>query len=133
MMRLFFVVLVAFAAWYGYKHWPELMNRTPGHEAVIVNNCGQTLARVRLKVDGQTMVKEQLADGEKATFTFKVANDATFDLTYEFAHAMGVRHWTGGMVPKGPLTQRHFIQIDGDGQVVYEARSKGVGAPGPTP
>ena len=133
MKRLVFFLLVAFAGWYAYKHWPEITSRAPGHEAVIVNNSGQTLTRVRLKVDGQTLVKEELADGEKATFSFKVANDASFELTYEFARAMGERHWRGGMVPKGPLTQRHFIQIDGDGQVVYEARAKGAGTPAATP
>ncbi len=132
MKKLLFYVLVAIAAWYAWKHWPEIMSHTPGHEAVIVNGSGVTMTRVRLQVDGQTFVKERLADGEKATFPFKVANDASFDLSWENDGRMGEHHWHGGMVPKGPLVQRHFIQIDGDGNVVYEARSKGVGAP-PTP
>ena len=133
MMRLIIFVLIVAAAWYGYKHYPELLNRAPGNEAVVVNNSGAVLTRVRLTVDGQTFVKERLADGEKTTFTFKVANDASFDLAWQLESAMGERHWHGGMVPKGPITQRHFLQIDAGGEVVYEARAKGVAAPAGTP
>jgi hypothetical protein len=133
MKRLFILALFAFAAWYGYKHYPELLNRTPGHEAVIVNQSGHVLTRVRLTVDGQSFAKERIADGEQATFSFKVARDSDLQLMWEREDAMGERRWRGGMVPYGPMTQRHFIQIDGDGQVVYEARAKGAGTPAPTP
>lgn len=133
MKRLIVLALFAFAAWYGYKHYPELLNRAPGHEAVIVNRSGHVLTRVRLSVDGQQFVKERIPDGEQATFPFKVARDSDFRLMWEVEDAMGEHRWHGGMVPYGPMTQRHFIQIDGEHGVVYEARAKGAGSPGPTP
>lgn len=133
MKRLLIFALFVFAAWYGYKHYPELLDRSSGHEAVIVNNSGSTLIRIRLKVDGQGFAKERLADGEEARFPFKVAKDSDLELMYERERAMGEHRWRGGMVPRGPMTQRHFIQIDGDGQVIYEARAKGAGTPSPRP
>jgi hypothetical protein len=131
MKRIFLLILVAIAVWYGWKRWPEVLSHAPSHEAVVVNNAGAVLTRLRLTVDGQTFAKERLVDGEKVTFAFKVANDASFDLVWEYESSLGERHWTGGMVPKGPLVQRHYIQIDPDGQVTYEARSKGLASPTP--
>jgi hypothetical protein len=131
MMRLVLVLLIAAAAWYGWKHYPELLQRAPSHEAVVANNTGKVLTRVRLTVDGKTFVKERLADGETATFPFRVQNDSAFDLAWEFESAMGERSWHGGMVPKGPMVQRHLFTIDGDEQVIYEARSKLTGSTSP--
>jgi hypothetical protein len=129
MKRLIILALVAIAAWYAWNHWPELMSRTPAHEAVIVNQTGRTLVRVRLKVDGQGFVKERLGDGEQVAFPFKVSNDASFELTWEYENAMGEHTWRGGQVPRGPMVQRHSMRIDADGAVTYEARPKGVAPP----
>jgi hypothetical protein len=130
MKRLLFLVLLAAAAWYGWRHWPELVNRQPGHEAVIINHSGKPMVRVRLMVDGQTLVKERLADGEQGALGFKVADDATLELEWEYETTMGQHRWRGGQVPRGPLVQRHFITVDADDQVIYEARQKGVAGPG---
>jgi hypothetical protein len=131
MMRLVFVLLIAAAAWYGWKHYPELLHRLPSHEAVIANHTGKVLTRIRLTVDGKTFVKERLGDGETVTFPFRVENDSEFGLEWEFESALGQRTWKGGMVPKGPMVQRHLFTIDGDEQVVYEARSKLTGSGSP--
>ena len=37
---------------------------------------------------------------------------------------MGEMSWRGGMVPKGPMVQRHVMQIDDNGEVVYLASNK---------
>lgn len=124
MKRFIVFLLFAIAAWFGWKHWPELMRRTPGHEAVVVNETGLTLERVRLTVDGQTFVKEELPNEQKAVFPFKVANDASFDLVWEYKEKMGEMRWRGGMVPKGPMVQRHTMEVDGDGGVIYTAHVK---------
>jgi len=124
MKRFIVIVLFALAAWFGWKHWPELMHHTPSHEAVVVNDTGLTLVRVRLTVDGQTFVKEELPNEQKAVFPFKVANDASFDLVWEYKEKMGEMRWRGGMVPKGPMVQRHTMEVDGDGGVIYTAHVK---------
>ncbi len=124
MKRLIVLLLVALAAWYGWKHYPDLVQKHGGHDAVVENRTGAELDRVRLTVDGQTFVKEELPDGQDAVFTFKVANDATFKLEYEFATKMGSRTWTGGLVPRGPMLQRHIMTIDGDDEVLYRAENK---------
>jgi hypothetical protein len=124
MKRFIFLLLIVAAAWYGWKHWPDFVNRRPGHEAVIENASGMTLERVRLTVDGQTFVKEELPNEQKAVFPFKVANDATFQLTWEWKEKLGESHWNGGMVPRGPMVQRHIMQIDSEGGVTYTAENK---------
>ena len=71
MKRLLILALVAFAAWYGWHHYQELLQKTPKHEAVIVNHSGEVLTRVRLTVGGQTYVKEEMANGESASAAAK--------------------------------------------------------------
>ena len=124
MKRLIVFLLFALAAWFGWKHWPELMRHTPGHEAVVVNDTGLTMERVRLTVDGQTFVKEVLPSEQRATFDFKVAHDASFGLEWEWKDKLGERRWRGGMVPQGPMVQRHMMQVDADGGVIYTANAK---------
>ena len=124
MKKLLLLLLVAGAAWYGWKHYPELLDRRAGHDAVIQNRSGRTMERVRLSVDGQTFVKESLADENDTTFPFKVANDATFHLEWQFQGEAGDKFFNGGMVPKGPMLQRHVFTVDNDGAVLYRAENK---------
>jgi hypothetical protein len=121
-MRIFLLLLFAAAIWYGWKQYPKLMERRPTHDAVIDNESGGDIERIRLKVGGQTLVKEALANGEKATLPFRVNQDATFDLTW--STRAGEFNWSGGMVPAGPMVQRHEFLIDADGQVLYRAENK---------
>ena len=124
MKKLLFLILLAVAAWYGWKHYPELMNRAPGHSAVISNQTDYGITRLRFTADGQTQVKEVLASGESATFSFKVNNDSEIRLQWQWANKIGERNWTGGRVSKGPLLARHEIAIIGDGDVNYRTMPK---------
>jgi hypothetical protein len=121
-----FLVLLCFVAalWYGWQHWGDFVRQRPGHEAVIENASGRELTRVRLSVDGQTFVKESLADDAKAVFPFRVDRDATFQLVWSWADTPTEQTWSGGMVPRGPMLQRHFLTVDGDGAVLYRAENK---------
>ena len=121
-MRFFLFLLLALAVWYGWKQYPKLVERRPAHEAVIENQSGVEIDRVRLTVGGQTLVKESIANGERITLPFRVNQDATFQLTWE-AHG-GEQTWSGGMVPAGPMVQRHEFLIDSEGQVLYHAENK---------
>ena len=124
MKKLFFLVLLVVVAWYGWKHYGELLTHRVTHEAVIVNHSGRTMARVRLTVDGRTQVKDAIADEQKAVIPFRVERDASFDLVWEWADAEGSHRWSGGMVPNGPMAQRHVITIDNEGEVVYQPENK---------
>jgi len=124
MKRLIVFLLFVLAAWYGWKRWPDLVTRVPGHDAVIVNATGLTMERIRLTVDGQTFVREVLPNEQTAVIPFKVTNDATFHLEWQWKEKDAVRQWRGGLVPRGPMVQRHTMQVDGDGGVVYTARMK---------
>ena len=124
MTRFIVFLLLVLAGWYGWHKWPDLVKRTPGHEAVVENATGLTMERVRLTVDGQTFVKELLPNEQTAVFPFKVANDASFSLEWEYKEKLGEKRWRGGMVPHGPMVQRHRMQVDGDGGVIYTARPK---------
>jgi hypothetical protein len=121
-MRFIVILLLAVAVWYGWKQYPKLVERRPSHEAVIENQTGTDLERIRLRVGGQTLVKEKLAAGERAVLPFRVNQDATFVLTWQVGPAE--RSWSGGMVPAGPMVQRHEFVIDEENQVLYRATNK---------
>ena len=120
---LLFAILVA-AGWYGWTHKDQLFRRQPGHEVVVQNTTGRTIERLRITVDGQTFVRESLADEARASFPFKVANDATFELNWQYQGQPGELVWKGGNVPRGPMLQRHMITIDHDGGVFYRPEQK---------
>ena len=124
MKKLLFFALAAFAAWYGYNHYHELLDKRPSHEAVVVNSTGHPLTRVRVVVDGQTLVKETLDRDQKAVFPFRVEHDASFELYWQYADKPGMENWRGGMVPKGPMVQRHIMTIDAEDQVIYQPENK---------
>ena len=124
MKRLLLLVLLAIALWYAWHHWGEVFHRQPGHEAVIENTSGREMTRVRLSVGGQTFVKESIPDGEKAAFQFRVDHDATFQLAWRFADAPNEQSWSGGMVPRGPMLQRHVMMVDGNGAILYRPENK---------
>ena len=122
MKRLLILAFLVVAAWYGWKHYPSLIERRPAHEAVIQNRTGVGLTRVRLTVDGQTFVKEELADRAGATFPFRVGRDATFTLVWQWSDRAGERRWSGGMVAVGPIVERHTMTIGSDEGVLYRAQ-----------
>ncbi len=127
MKRLFLLALLALAAWFGWKKWPELVNRRPGHDLVVINDAGEGLERIRVVVDGQTLVCEHLDEGRTATLPFKVQNSSDLKLEFQWSRREGVMSWRGGMVPAGPMLQRHILRIQADGQVLYTTENKIVG------
>ena len=124
MKKLIILVLLAVAAWYGWKHYPELLQKRDGHDVVIENTSGRVMERIRVMVDGQTLVKESLPDGQTASLPFKVQNDATFRMEWEYSTAVGTHNWSGGMVPRGPMLQRHIMTVQADDAVMYRAENK---------
>ena len=129
MKKLLFLALLAFAAWYGWNHYRGLFERHASHEAVIVNDSGSPITRIRLKVDGQTLVKEEVAAGQRGVMPFRITNDSDFQLTWQWGDKPGELSWRGGMVAKGPMVQRHLFTIDSEGQVIYQAENKTVAPP----
>jgi hypothetical protein len=129
MKKLFFLALLAFAGWYGWNHRDTLFQRKAGHEAVVENHTGQAIQRVRVVVDGQTLVRQDpLEDGASVTLPFQIANDSDFQVTFLWVSRPGEMTWRGGSIARGPMLQRHVFQVMEDGSVLYRAESKGVGA-----
>jgi hypothetical protein len=124
MKRLVLLLLFAVAAWYGWKHYPEILHRGGSHEAVIENASGREMARVRLTVGARTYVKDSIPDGGKAVIPFRVADDASFTLVWIHDEGSGEHTWSGGNVPRGPMLQRHIMTVDGDDSVLYRAENK---------
>ena len=60
MQRLILLAVFVFAGWYGWKHYDALLHPAPRHEAVVRNDSGEKLVRIRLTVGGHTYVKEEL-------------------------------------------------------------------------
>lgn len=123
MKRLLILALVAFAGWYGWHHYKQLM--TGGsHEAVIVNDSGIPMDRVRLLVGDQTLVKEALEPGESAVLPFRCNQDGSFHLEWQWRTRMGSPRWTGGTFVHGPLLTRHTFTVDPEGGVVWQSERK---------
>ena len=124
MKRILLLLLLAVAAWFAWHHWGDFLHRTPGDEAVIENTTGREMTHVRLVVDGQTLVKDSIPDGDKAELKFHVDHDSSFRLVWQWADVADEHSWVGGNAYRGPMLQRHFMTVDGDGAVVYRAESK---------
>ncbi len=125
MKRLLLLLLLVVAAWYGWKHRDEILHRGGTHEAVVENATGREMTRVRLSVGGQDFVKESIPDEGRASFPFHgTGDDQTFRLTWSHGEGTGDRTWTGGLVSRGPLLQRHVMKVDGEDAVIYEATAK---------
>ncbi|MFI5372987.1 MAG: hypothetical protein ACHQ52_15655, partial [Candidatus Eisenbacteria bacterium] len=88
-----------------------------------------SLERVRLTVDGQTMVKESIATGEKISFPFRINNDSSFKLVWQWGNRIGEKTWEGGFIARGPMLQRHVFEVDDDGNVTYHAEPLGQPTP----
>jgi len=124
MIRVFFFLVLVLALWYGWRHYGDLVHRRPSHEAVVENASGREMTRVRLTVDGQTFVKESIPAGGKEVFPFRVERDATFQLVWTWSTSLGEASWSGGLVPRGPMLQRHILTVDDEGSVLYRAENK---------
>ena len=122
MKKLVLLIIFAFVAWYGWNHRHELLQRHTSHEAVIENASGSEIDRVRLTVDGQTLVKETLADGDTARLPFRVNRDSGFELVWTVRGQD--QSWSGGMVPAGPMAQRHIFTIGEGSEVTYRAENR---------
>ena len=124
MKRLVFLAIVVFAGWYAWHHWHDLTERRVKHEAIVDNHSGRTMERVRLGVGSQTFVKESIPNESSETFLFLVNEDATFRLEWKWPGQDFDQHWAGGLVPRGPMVQKHHFTVDGDGAVIYQAEQK---------
>ena len=117
MKRLILFVLLAAAAWYGWKHHDDL--RLHGtHQIVAVNHSGRALERVRIQVAGQSFAIEAIEQGATTQLGLRSDQDGAFDLIWNVRGIDGEKHWTGGSFNHGPVLMRHRIEfVDGDGVV----------------
>jgi hypothetical protein len=123
MKRLLALAAIAFTAWYGWNHYPSIIEKRPSHMAVIENRSGVELRRIRLKVGGRTFVKETLADRARAEFRFRIGDDASFDMEWNWSDRPNETTWRGGRVAKGPMVQRYLMTVTEDGGVTYRAEN----------
>lgn len=123
MKRLLTFAVLAAAVWWGWKRGPELFQKQPAHEVVVANTSRSRLQRLRVSVAGRTFVAETLDAGAEMRHTFRTADDTRFHLVWQWADRRGEFDWTGGLIARGPLAQRHRLRIDGDNGVVYFVES----------
>jgi hypothetical protein len=119
-----FLILVGVAIWYGYHHYTDFTKSKAHSEVRIVNSSEHGMERIRVAVNGQKLVCERLANGETRTLEFEASGIGELEMYWEWTDALGERHWRGGMTPAGPFAQRHIIQVDPEGEIVYKAEVK---------
>jgi len=122
MKRLIIFALLVLAGWYGWTHYREILQKRPSHEAVVENMGDSPIERLRIKVDGQTLVKELIPPNDKVALPFLVNHESSFDL--EWKQGANDMHWTGGLVTLGPMVQRHIFSVNDNGEVMYRAETK---------
>ena len=122
MKRLIVFALLALAGWYGWTHYRDILQKRPSHEAVIENMSDTPIERLRIKVDGQTLVKEMIAPNDKASVPFLVNHESSFELDWK--QGANDIHWAGGLVTIGPMVQRHIFTVNDNGEVMYRAETK---------
>lgn len=115
MKQLLFLVLVAFVAWYGWNHKDSLRGG-PRSEVVIENATGRELTRIRLRANGETVVREVLAAGESATLPIAAGGPGHFSLVWQWADAPGEPQWHGELGSSSATARYHF-RVDGPGNV----------------
>ena len=84
----------------------------------------QGIEHLKLKVGSQTFVRDAIESGSSAVIPFRVDQDSEFDLTWGWRGQVKEEHWSGGMVPRGPMVQRHIFTIDDEGGVIYRTENK---------
>jgi hypothetical protein len=124
MKRLFVFALLVVSARYGWSHRDALFSRPERNDAIVENDASCSIERLRLTVDGRTLVKEWLPSHETAVIPFEVDNDSDFELVWQWSGRTVERHWHGGMVARGSMPGRHVFQIDDDGNVRYYTERK---------
>ena len=124
MKRLVILIVVGIAIWLAWKRGPTMFEKVPGHDVIVTNGGTSTIERLRVMVGGQTFVRETLAPGAAATWTFRTQDDSGFQLLWQWSDRPGELRWTGGRVAQGPLVQIHRLKIDKDGGVVYFTENK---------
>lgn len=123
MKRLLLLAILGAALYWGYtKNWD--FGRPAGNEAVLVNRSGRDLDRIRLTIGGETLVREALADGERASLTFRQQRDGAFRLVWHAKGVVGERTWSGGHLVGGPAPSVHTFEFDAQHGVVWFAKAK---------
>lgn len=117
MMRLLILALFAFAAWYGWNHREMFTRGRDDTEVVLVNEGSRAMQRVRLRVDGNTYVRDKIEPEESAVFSIPVTHPSDFRLIWEWQGVEGVPEWRGGEVTPGSSRQRCKLQVFEDNGV----------------
>jgi len=117
MKKLILLALFAAAAWYGWKNREALMHPVPSDQAVIVNAADRALLRVRLTVDGQTMVRDAIEPGASTTFPFHIAHDSDFQMDWQWRGREGRGVWRGGLVTANSPPSSSTLTVSADGSV----------------
>lgn len=124
MKNLIILALIAFAAWYGYKHYAEFRGKGQ-NEILVTNQASRDVVRLRIQIGERTEVIDTLKVGatEKRSFPPPPA-DGTFKLTWNYMGFDSEPSWSGGVVAAGPmLMSHHFLMQDG-GDVIWSSEPR---------
>lgn len=116
MKRLLFFALLAYVAWYGWNH-KDTLRAGPHSEVVIENATGRELTRIRVRANGETVVREDLAAGESATLPIATGGPGNFTVLWQWADAPGEPQWNGQVASASETSRFHF-RIEGTGSVM---------------
>lgn len=125
MKKLILLVILAAAAWYGWKNYPQLLSRrAPGSEVVIENRTGTTMLRVRVHVGGATEVREIIEDGASASVPFTMTSNGDVRFEWQVSNREGDRQSTPYPIAVTPIPQRYIFTVDQDANITQRVERK---------
>jgi hypothetical protein len=106
-----------------------MFGQAPGDEAVIENQSGRAMDRVRIEAAGTELpALDSISVGDHAVVPFTAAHDGAFHLRWVPRGTDVDKDWTGGEITAGPVHSRHHLQVGPDGGVVVTSET--ISAPG---
>jgi hypothetical protein len=121
--KLVFLALVVAAVWYGSKHYKTLMPAKSG-DVEVVNHSGRGVDRLRISVNGQTVVIETLDDGATMRVPFQPQRDGMFQLTWVARGLQGEPTWSGGNASAGPELKTNRFEFRENAGVIWSSEIK---------
>ena len=111
------LVLAVLAAWGG---WSIVENRVV-NRVVVINRSGQPIHTLLVKVCGQTLQFEDIADGKSVSAPFAMGSDDHF--TWEGQLKDGTEiHGEGGYVTNGMYGEQAILVVEPGGTVAFDQK-----------
>ena len=120
MKRLFWLLLFAAAAWFGWNHRDSLTGGQRRSEIVVTNDTDAAALRMRIALGATRVAKERVEPHESVTLPFPYSGGTgSFHVEWQFENVPAEYSWDGGTFVPGPIPTRHTFHLIGGQEVTW--------------